>query len=181
MCSLIVFLFISCQNRAKSFQDSNKNIEVALEDKFFYLEFIYPKGSSKHLNTIELVKKELFYNGYIVSKDFDNEWQGVRKIAVDENITIQDTRKYYTDIHRFRAFSQYNSNDKEVEKIVITLNKPINDSIPNFNFRSYKKFGHENWQSVFNPGNFRFENRKTFDENEYVNWMIERITLLSFK
>jgi len=47
------------------------------------------------------------------------------------------------------------------------MNKPIDGSISNFNYRSYKKLGYEEWQSVFNPGNFRYPEKK------YLNKILE--------
>lgn len=179
----IVFLLISCQNTEKSSLESSNNIEGdnQVEDKFFYVEFIHPEDSIAYGNSIELVKKKLLKNGYIAGKDFENGHQGIRKIDSDEYITIRDVNKYQHNIHKFKDFSKYDPNDGDIEKIVITVNKPINDSIPNFNFRSYKKLGHEDWQSTFNPGNFRYIEKKTFDESKFANWMSEIIVLLTFK
>jgi len=177
----VCVLLTSCQNNSQSSVESNNNIppNEQVEDKFFYIEFVNLDSTNEYINSIELVKKELLNNGYIAGKENNNDWQGIRKIDPVEHILLNEIDENHPNIHRFRDFSEYDSNNGDIEKIVITINKPINDTIPNFNYRSYKKLGHENWQSVTNPGNFRYDN--TFDEAKFANWMIETITLLTFK
>lgn len=179
----VVFLLVSCQNNSQSLIDVNKNNQTIkqVEDKFFYIEFINLDRKNTYRNIVEELKKELYNNGYINSKKSDNDWQGIRKVNIAEHINLQDIDKYHPNIHKFRDFSEYDSSSEDIEKIVITLNKPINDSIPNFNFRSYKKRGHEEWQSIFNPGNFRYMEKQTFNESEMTNWMIKTIVSLTFK
>ncbi|MBL4705874.1 MAG: hypothetical protein JKY54_15215, partial [Flavobacteriales bacterium] len=144
-----------------------------------YIEFVNLDSTNAYGNSIELVKKELLNNGYVAGKENNNEWQGIRKIDTFEHIILDEIDQYHPNIHRFIDFSGYDSNNGDMERIVITINNPINDTTPNFNYHSYKKLGHEDWQSVTNPGNFRSGN--AFDETKFANWMIETITLLTFK
>jgi hypothetical protein len=174
---------ISCQNSSESSAELVKTIQTdqQVENVFFYVEFINLDSTSESINPFEQVKKELFNNGYILGKETSNDWQGIRKIDTTDYILLQDIDKNRPNIHRFRDFSEYNSSNGNFEKIVITLNNPVNDTIPNFNFHSYKKLGHDNWQSVFNPGNSRYTESNMPNETEFANWMIEHIVLLTFK
>ncbi len=179
----IVIFLISCQNSSESSAELVKTIQTdqQVENVFFYVEFINLDSTSESINPFEQVKKELFNNGYILGKETSNDWQGIRKIDTTDYILLQDIDKNRPNIHRFRDFSEYNSSNGNFEKIVITLNNPVNDTIPNFNFHSYKKLGHDNWQSVFNPGNYRYTESNMPNETEFANWMIEHIVLLTFK
>ncbi len=180
----VIFLLISCQNNSQSSVEFNKNTlaDEQVKNKNYYIEFISLDSANKYINIIEQVKNELYNNGYIVSQEnTNNNWQGIRKIDTTEHIIIRDVDKHHPNIHKFKDLSEYNLNDKDVEKIVITFNKPINDTIPNFNYHSFKKLGHDDWQSVFNPGNFRHEEKSTFNETELANWVIRHIVLLTFK
>ncbi|KAB7531037.1 hypothetical protein F8C76_05940 [Flagellimonas olearia] len=177
------FLLTSCKNISQSSIESGKKIQAVeqAEDKFFYIEFVNLDSTNIYRNSIDLVKKELLNNGYIVDKENNNDWQGIRKIDKSEHIILDEISEYHPNIHRFINFSEHDSNNGDIEKIVININKPINDTIPNFNYCSYKKLGHEDWQSVFNPGNFRYRESNAFNESELANWMIKTIVLLTFK
>jgi hypothetical protein len=179
----VVFFLISCQNSSESSVELDKNIQTdeQVENIFFYVEFINLDSTSESINPFEQVRKELFNNGYILGKETSNDWQGIRKIDATEHIMLQDIDKDHPNIHRFRDFSEYDSSNGDIEKIVITLNNPVNDTIPNFNFRTYKKLGHNDWQSVSNPGNFRYTESNNPTETDLANWMIEHIVLLTFK
>lgn len=172
----VVFLLISCQDSSKS---AKANEQV--EDEILYLEFVNLDSTSVSINTIEQVKEELFNNAYFAGKEINSDWQGIRKLDADEQIKPQDIDQYHQYIHKFRDFAEYDVKDGAIEKIVITLNKPINDTIPNFNYRSYKKLGHADWQSVFNPGNFRYKESNTYTKDQLTPWMIKIIVLLTFK
>jgi hypothetical protein len=65
---------------------------------------------------------------------------------------------------------------------VITFHSPGKDQLYNFDFQSYKKLSRAEWQSVFNPGNFRFPNKNPEgQEKDLSSWMFDRIVLLTFK
>ena len=180
---LLVLFFVSCQNSsASSVQLDEKNqTEGEVENLFYYVEFINLDDTDESIETLNLLKKELFNNGYIIGKERNNDWQGIRKINEAERILLKDISKYHPNIHRFKDFSLCNSSSGDIMKIVISLNKPINDTIPNFNFRGYKKRGDKDWQSSYNPGNFRYTKSNTLNENDFASWMIRYIVLLTFK
>ena len=172
----IVLLSISCREGENGVEN-----DAALNEKYFYVEFINQADSGIYPNTGELVKEVLFGGDYVMSNEGEVRHHGVSKIDLEGQVGIQEVDRDHPNIHKFRDFSTYDENDREAEKIVITLNKPISDSIRNFNIRFYKKLGHEDWQSVANPGNFRYKNGDAFNEVAFSRWMVEQITLLTFK
>jgi ribosomal protein S8 len=178
----VILLLISCQNSSEPSTDSNENIQNSEEvkDLFYYMEFVDFENTNNSRNIIEQLKNELYSNGYIATTE-TNEWQGIRKVNKEELITLKDMDKYQTYIHKFKDISEYNPKNGDLEKIVITLNKPINDTIPNFNYHSYNKRGFKEWQSLKNPGNFRYTEGIPFTESELRNWMINLIIILTFK
>jgi hypothetical protein len=89
--------------------------------------------------------------------------------------------KPFLNIHRFKNYIANSSEDSDIEKIVIFYNKPIGDTVPNFNYRSYKKRGHPDWQSSSNPGNFAFKGTGDFEEKDIANWIVNILVLLTFK
>lgn len=179
----VTFLLISCKHSSQSSKKSDENIQAIeqVENKFFYVEFVNMDSTNKYKNSIDIVKKELLNSGYVANKEVNNDWQGIRKIDESKHIILENISEYHPNIHRFIDFSEYDSNKGNIEKIVINFNKPINDTIPNFNYRSYKKLEHEDWQAVFNPGNFRYIENNEFNESELANWVTRTIVLLTFK
>jgi len=167
----------SCQNNKPGTSETTK---PEAENKFYYVEFVDSNNSSMSQKTISLVKSRIFNKGYILAAE-SNDWQGIKEIDTTEQVELNELSRPHQKIHRFRDFSGYDQDNNDVEKIVITFNKPLNDSIPNFNYQSYKKLGHPNWQSVFNPGNFQFKGIEKSREKELADWMVERIVLLTFK
>ena len=172
----LVFM-TSCQNQKS---DSKEKTKPEVAKKFYYVEFVDSCNSPLSQNTISLVKSRIFDKGYILTEE-SNEWQGVKEIDTTELVELNNLSKSHQSVHRFRSFSEYNSDNADVEKIVITYNNPLNDSIPNFNYQSFKKLGYSEWQSVFNPGNFKYNGTAKPTEIELADWMVEQIVLLTFK
>lgn len=171
----------SCISDNTNSQKKDIEKQDIVKDIFYYVEFIDMDNTNTSQKVIMQVKLEIFANRYIAGIE-ENDWQGIRKTEPNEKINIADLNKYHPNIHQFRNFSEYNSNQiEDFEKIVITYNKAIENTIPNFNFRSYRKLGHEEWQSVFNPGNFRYKEKQDFSENDLAEWIIDHIVLLTFK
>tara|TARA_R110000764_G_scaffold69482_1_gene143792 strand:+ start:1210 stop:1779 length:570 start_codon:yes stop_codon:yes gene_type:complete len=179
----VTFLLISCKDSSQSSKASGENMQAneQVTNKFFYIEFVNLDSTKNCRNSIELVKKELLYNGYVAYKESNNDWYGIRKINESEHIKLEQINEYHPNIHRFLDYLEYDSNNDNIEKIVIDFNKPINDTIPNFNYSTFKKLGHDDWQSVLNAGSFKYKGNKEYDESELANWIIKTIVLLTFK
>jgi len=180
----LMFLLSSCQNSLQSSDNKNKTIssEELAQNKYYYIEFIHLDSTNQIMNSINQVKSELLNNGFIAKIENDNEWQGIRKIGINEEVSLDEINPYHPYIHRFRDFSYYDAKNGDIEKIEIIINKPIDSSIHNFNYHSYKKLGHKEWQSVFNPGNFRYaKSDSVFDEAAFIDWAMKTIVVLTFK
>lgn len=176
LCVSLVFI-TSCQNNKS---DTTEKTQPEVANKFYYVEFVDSNNSSLTQHTISLVKSRIFNKGYILTQE-SNDWQGIKEIDTTEQVELNNLSQPHQSVHRFRNFSEYAPDNNDVEKIVITYNKPLNDSIPNFNFQSYKKLGHPDWQSVFNPGNFQFNGTEKATEKELADWMVKQIVILTFK
>ena len=162
--AVLILLLSACQNNAPATTTSTEPITST--DKIFYLEWVTTSSTTDYDKTQALVQKALLDNGYIFDKR-------VKKVDGSERPT--------QIIHRFKEMSAYNIDQAEAEKIVLTLNAPIEGHIHKFNYRSYQKQGHADWQSVFNPGNFRYPQEQPFEVDKFANWMVERIVLLTYK
>jgi hypothetical protein len=174
---LTLFVIISCQNRQ---QNGANNTKSSIENKFYYVEFLDLDNSSISRKTISLIKKRIFAKAYILTSD-TNDWQGIKEIDTNELIDISIINKSFQNVHRFKNLCDSNPNDLELEKIVITYNKPQRDTVPNFNYHSYKRRGHAEWQSMANPGNFTYKGNADPNEMELANYIINKLVLLTFK
>lgn len=162
--AILILLLSACQDSSPA--TTTPTEPITNTDKVFYLEWATTSTTTDYDKTLALVQKALLDNGYVFDK-------GVKKVDGSERPT--------QIIHRFKEMSAYDVEQAEAEKIVLTLNAPIKGLIPNFNYRSYQKKGHADWQSVFNPGNFRYPQEQPFEANKLANWMVERIVLLTYK
>ena len=131
-------------------QTFSKNPKLKAKGEYFYVKFVDLDNSILSQKTIRQVKKRIF-----------------------------NLKNPHQNIYMFRDISEYNLEKKDIEKIVITYNKPINNTVPNFNFRSYKKRGYPEWQSIYNPGNFRYDQKKNYTETELSDWIVNHISILT--
>ncbi|MGH1337545.1 MAG: hypothetical protein ACRBFS_15585 [Aureispira sp.] len=160
--TVLILLLGACQSNTPTEKASKK---ATTTDKTFYLELVTTATSINYDQTLTLVQKALFNNGYVFDKR-------VKKVDGSE--------KKGLIIHRFKAKTDDNSNEEGIEKIVLTLKEPNEEGLHNFSYRSYKKQGND-WQSVFNPGNFRYPKEQSFEETKFANWITERVVLLTYK
>lgn len=147
-------------------------------DKFYYLEFIDKDNTSLSKATISTLKQRILGRCYYYGAK-RNTLQGMN---FGDSVNTAESDEYFPEVHCFRSISEYNSSDVDAEKIVITYNQPDHNKFPNFDFRSYKKLGHKEWQSVHNPGNFRFHNANPEGQEKDLSvWMFDLIVMLTFK
>lgn len=172
MILLVLAFSASCRKNATESKTDEQN---------YYLEFINHDGSNVSEWTIKAVKKKLIGKGYYYGAElYEGQW--IRGIGYVDSATIFMLDDHFTKVHRFRDISEYDPSDVNAEKIVITYNALTKDDVANFNFHSYKKLGHDEWQSVFNPGNFRFSrSRPEGEEKDLGVWISELIVKLTFK
>lgn len=170
---LVLFaLLASCNEKAVTAKAGEQN---------YYLEFINRDGSNVSEWTIKAVKKKLLGKGYYYGAEPEGS-QGIRGIGYVDSVNMAMMDEHFEKVHRFRDISEYDASDKDAEKIVITYNPPGKNEVTNFNFHAYKKLGHDKWQSVFNPGNFRFSSAHTEGQEKDLGvWMSDLIVKLTFK
>jgi hypothetical protein len=169
---LILALLASCKGEAPATKAGEQN---------YYLEFINRDGSNVSEWTIKAVKKKLIGKGYYYGAEpHDSQW--IRGIGYVDSAEITMLDEHFTKVHRFRDISEYDASDKDAQKIVITYHPPGKNEVANFSFHAYKKLGHKKWQSVFNPGNFRFSSTHSEGQEKDLGvWMSELIVKLTFK
>ena len=169
---MIFVLVVSCQEKA---------VTTTANEQNYYLEFINRDGSNVSEWTIKAVKKKLLGKGYYYGAEPGGS-QWIRGIGYVDSVNMAMMDEHFTKVHRFRDISEYEDSDKDAEKIVITYNPPGKNEVTNFNFHAYKKLGHKKWQSVFNPGIFRFSSAHTEGEEKDLGvWMSDLIVKLTFK
>ncbi len=172
---IIFFGLISCNNANKQTDNSDKIIDTDI----FFIEIVDNENSIFSRNVIGKLESKIYNKAFIATNE-SNDWQGVKAIDFSDEVFYEDLSESHKKIHRFIDISEYSA-ISDVVKIIINFNKPLGDTIPNFNYKSYKKLGHPDWQSVFNPGNFRFYETETYSEEDIADWMLHLIVLLSFK
>lgn len=167
---LLVFAFLtSCENKAVSGKAA---------DKFYYLEFVDKDNSDLSKAAISTIREQILGRCYYYGAKH-NTLQGMN---IGDSVNASELDKYFPEVHCFRDISEYDSTDVNAEKIVITYNKPDQNNLPNFNVHAYKKLGHSEWQSVFNPGNFRFHTANPEGREKDISvWMFDLIVKLTFK
>lgn len=169
---VLLFIFTSCVSCRE------KPAEEKIPDKNYYLEFVNEGGPGMQEWTIKAVKRHLFGSRYIYTDALrDNKW------AIGNDSTdVSRLDDHPAAVHHFHDISEYTESDKEAEKIVIIFRKRNKNKLYNFDFHSYRKNGGEEWQSVYNPGNFCFPypNPEGMDKDLGV-WMSDLIVKLSFK
>jgi hypothetical protein len=169
---LVLALSASCGNEA---------VKEKAEEQNYYLEFVNLEGSNVSEWTIRAVKQKLVGKGYYYGAE-PHAGQWIRGIGYVDSANMALLSEHFTKVHRFRDISEYDPSDKDAEKIVITYNPLTKNDIANFNFHSYRKLGGDEWQSVFNPGNFRFSHaHPEGQEKDLGVWMSELIVKLTFK
>jgi hypothetical protein len=171
---LIVFAFLtSCKEEAHPGKAN---------DQFYYLEFVDQDSTAISKGTIAAIKQRLIGGGgyYYGANPHGGEW--IRGIGYTDSADVAMMDEHFLQVHRFRDISEYKTSDVNAEKIVITIHSPNKDKLNNFDFHSYKKLGREEWQPVFNPGNFQFSHpNPEGQEKDLGVWMSELIVRLTFK
>lgn len=169
---LVLGLSVSC---------GNERAAGKAEEQNYYLEFVNLEGSNVSEWTIKAVKRKLVGKGYYYGAEpYAGQWiRGVGYVDSADMVLLSD---HFTKVHRFRDISEYDPSDVDAQKIVITYNPLNKDEIANFNFHAYEKLGGKEWQSVFNPGSFRFTHAHPEGQDKDLGvWMSELIVRLTFK
>ncbi len=172
-------LFVSCEEETPDAPEEPRSGKAGTQ--FYYVEFIDKDSSTDSRRSIQFAKRLLLNHGcyYTAEPRGQNHLQGA---LLTDSIDLSVMDGHFPEIHHFRDISEYDPSDKAAVKIVITYNKPLGDTLPNFDFRGYEKLGHAEWQPVHNPGNFCYHHHpKDMPEKEIGPWMWETIVLLTFK
>ncbi|HEX8576609.1 MAG TPA: hypothetical protein VF677_09990 [Flavobacterium sp.] len=171
-------IFIACENKKPG---KPETIKPLVENKFYYVEFVDLEHSSLSQKTVALVKSRLFRKGYILgsSGQKTTDWPKVKETDTTSQVQLQNLDESHQSIHRFKDYSEYNPEDRDAIKVVITYNKP-DGAIPNFSFRGYEKLGYPEWQPRFGTS-FWLKKTKTFTEEELADWMVYEISGYTFK
>jgi hypothetical protein len=149
-------------------------------EKNYYLEFKSEPGAEWGASTILLTKRNLLGAKYYYgAPPHMAEW--IQGVGYADSVDVSELDEHFRQVHHFRDISEYKESDAEAEKIVITWRKPKN-GLANFDFHSYRKLGSDKWQSVFNPGNFRYHTaHPEAPDKDYSEWMSKLIVDLTFK
>lgn len=160
-CLIFSLFFAHCQNATPDTTPSNLK-------KVYYLQLVHASDDATQKEILQLFQQQLFGHSYTLKED------GIQKIDETEQHTG-------ISIHQFQDINFYQISNTDAEKIVLTVKIPSEEQSFDFHYQSYKKLGHQEWQSVFNPGFFSYPSEQPFEAEQVANWLTERVVLLTFK
>ncbi|MFK7798449.1 MAG: hypothetical protein AB8E82_13435 [Aureispira sp.] len=160
---------VSCQNSPSTPNTpAAPTVPQTNQQKIYYLQLVHASDDATQKEILRLFQQQLFGHGYTLKEGT------IQKINQAEQSTGMP-------LHQFQDIASYQTSNTSAEKIILTIKIPKEEQTFDFHYQSYKKLGHQEWQSVFNPGFFNYPSEQPFEVDKVANWLTERVVLLTFK